>query len=484
MPPGMMFQTTADGPVNVKSDPFGLRPVYVRNVNGAIEFASDPGLLDMPDRIDLDPAAIHGYLCFSHVPQPLTGFSGVRRLAPGRDVMLTPSPGLTATIDDLCSFRPRTPEDWRRLSTIEGAVDPEETLERLLMQAVERCIPTSREAAVYLSGGLDSSLIAALLVTSGLRPALFTLDFGPPYNLELACARQVADHLGLPLKVVDARPRTIRRHLDATAAALHQPFGDAVTVPLYLLGKAAADYADVVFNGEGGDQLFGGWANKPMIAAHLYGNDDRVSAYMDTFHRFYGYTDRFYSDAAKSLTSTIDATDWVRPALDVEGDFLHVLRAANLALKGAQNIAPRAVQLGAVHGLDVRSPFFDEALAAWTFALPSEMFLQGAVEKYLLKRVASKYLPDDIVWREKRGMGAPSTEWCTGALRFELRRRLSPRRIACDGWFSPAVQGLIRGEDGEGEIRRRRLGEKLWALLMLHAWIDTRTYSVTWPTGR
>ena len=481
-PPGLWFESTSTGAFEIRTDPFGLCPRYCAQVDGGWEFASDPGLLDV-NRYVLDPAGLHGYLSFSYVAQSSAALAGISCIAPG--VSSTISPSTTeAEIQKLAACRPRSAGDWRALSTMESVDDPESTLDRLLLNAVLCAVPESREVAVYLSGGLDSSLIAALLVHCGVRPICFTLDFGAPFNLELDCARQVAGHLGLPLHIVDARPRTIRRHLDATAAALHQPFGDAVTVPLYLLGKAAADYAEVVFNGEGGDQLFGGWANKPMIAAHLYGNDDRVSAYMDTFHRFYGHTDRFYSDAAKSMTSTIDVTDWVRPALDVDGDFLHVLRAANLALKGAQNIAPRAVQLGAAHGLDVRSPFFDEALAAWTFTLPSEMFLQGAVEKYLLKRVASKYLPDDIVWREKRGMGAPSTEWCTGTLRFELRRRLSPRRIARDGWFSPAVQGLIRGGDDEGEFRRRRLGEKLWALLMLHAWVDTRTWPVTWPTGR
>ena len=480
--------------------------MYCAQTDGAWQFASDPRHFDI-DQYVLDPAGLHGYLSFSYVPQPLTGIAGIHRIAPGVSTTITAST-TEAEVQQLCAFRPRSVGDWRALSTVESVDDAERTLESLLIDAVQRNVPGSGVTAVFLSGGLDSSLIAALLVHCGVKPVCFTLDFGAPYNIELDHARQVAEHLGLALQIVDARPRQIARHIDATAAALHQPFGDAVTVPLYLLGKAAADYASVVFNGEGGDQLFGGWANKPMIAAELYGHVDRLDAYMDTFHRFYGHTDRFYTEEAKSLTSIIDARDWVRPAVDVDGDLLHVLRAANLALKGAQNIAPRAVQLGATlridlrtvnvqaggpsakrpsdaqtHGLDIRSPFFDKALAAWTFTLPSEMFLQGAVEKYLLKKVAAKYLPDDIVWREKRGMGAPSTEWCSGTLRWEIRRRLSPRRLARDGWFSPAVLDLVRGDDGEGEFRRRRLGEKLWAHLMLHAWIDTRNVKVEWPTG-
>jgi asparagine synthase (glutamine-hydrolysing) len=123
----------------------------------------------------------------------------------------------------------------------------------------------------------------------------------------------------------------------------------------------------------------------------------------------------------------------------------------------------------------MRAPFFDRALAEWTFTLPPEWLLQGACEKALLKRVASGYLPPEIVAREKRGMGVPVTDWCLDALRGEVARVLNPWRLRRDGWFDPsAVAALRRGEGPEGEFRRRRAGEKLWALLMLHLWADVR----------
>jgi asparagine synthase (glutamine-hydrolysing) len=99
--------------------------------------------------------------------------------------------------------------------------------------------------------------------------------------------------------------------------------------------------------------------------------------------------------------------------------------------------------------------------------------LHGACEKHLLKRAAEPYLPSEVIWRPKRGMGAPVTEWCLGPLRREVARRLSPRRLKQDGWFEPATIALLRrGEDHPGEFRRRRVGEKLWALLMLQVWRD------------
>jgi asparagine synthase (glutamine-hydrolysing) len=409
----------------------------------------------------VDPAALHGYLCFSHPPSPATLFAGVRRADP-------PPP-----------WRESAPAD------VDEAAAARRLLE-LLRASVQRMLGAEREVGVYLSGGLDSSLVAALLAEAGARVHLFTLDFGPPWDEEVEHAARVAAHLGRPLHRVAARPREVREALEPTARALHQPFGDPVTVPLFLLGAAARDRVGTVFNGEGGDQLFGGWATKPMIAAETYGGAgySRESAYLATYHRFHGAEDRLLTPGARALLGTADAGAWIRPALEAEGfpHLLHRLRAANLRLKGAQNIAPRMTQLAAAHGLEVRAPFFDRALAEWTFSLTPRLFLRGAEEKHLLKVAAATLLPADVVWRPKRGMGVPATEWCRGSLggllgpvRREVGRRLSRRRLRRDGWFDPAFVAALRaGEDRPGETRRRRAGEKLWTLLMLHVWMDVQ----------
>lgn len=464
--------------MTLECDRFGLHGAsYVHTEDAAIG-ASDPRrLAGVAGRNLLDAAALHGYLCFSYVPSPLTMTRGVRSLNAGECARWSPA-----------AIERREAPPWREQAPFTGSQDEALIeLERLLEAAVRKRIGNATEAAVFLSGGLDSSLIADLLARAGVRLHLFTLDFGAPHNAELPLAQLVARHLGRPLHVVPAGPREIRGALDVTAAALHQPFGDAVTVPLYLLGKAAAGHASMVFNGEGGDQLFGGWTNKPMIASELYGNPDysRVEAYLATFHRFHGITEGLYSDRARARTAELDAADWLRPAVDAAGfsSLIHRLRAANLRLKGAQNIAPRSVQLAAACGLSARSPFFDHELADWTFSLPPEWFLQGSCEKLLLKRMAEKHVPGEVVWQEKRGMGVPVTEWLLGPLRKEAARRLSPARLRRNGWFAPeAVAALRRGDDRPAEFRRRRLGEKLWALLMLHCWCDAQDPPVIWPT--
>ena len=119
----------------------------------------------------------------------------------------------------------------------------------------------------------------------------------------------------------------------------------------------------------------------------------------------------------------------------------------------------------------VRSPFLDRDLASWSFGLAPELLLNGPYEKYVLKLVAEALLPPGIVWREKRGMGVPTTEWCLGPLKRQVGRWLDGRRMRELDWFDTrAVDRLRRGDEDPAEFRRRRLGERLWLVLMLEVW--------------
>lgn len=452
--------------LELQTDPFGLHGISYLRDGEAIWAASDPRLLlGVRDWSGWNAAALHGYCCFSHVPAGTTLFDGIDSLVAGETLRFSGGVATVAHRTDWAENRP----------FVTDAASATEDLRMGLTRAVRDRIGMEQKVGVFLSGGLDSSLIAAILVNLGVEVELFTLDFGPPYDLEVPYARQVAAHLGRPLHLVSAKPGDVARAIDSTAAALQQPFGDGVVAPLFLLGRAAREHVDVVFNGEGGDQLFGGWSNKPMLAAEMFapGDYDRVQAYLGSYHRFAGIEAGYFSSRALRQIDASSARRSIAPAL-LEGDYstlLHRLRAANLRLKGAQNIAPRAAQICGANGLRVRSPFFDPDLARWSFSLAPELLLNGPSEKYVLKLAAEKLLPESVVWREKRGMGAPTTEWCLGPLRKELGIRLAGKRLRELGWFDErAVDRLRKGEDEPGEFRRRRLGEKLWLIIMLEAW--------------
>ena len=153
--------------------------------------------------------------------------------------------------------------------------------------------------------------------------------------------------------------------------------------------------------------------------------------------------------------------------------FLHRVRLADISLKGSQNILPRAERMAAAWGLDLRAPLFDRRLAEASFRLPPELKLHGACEKYVLKLAMARRLPEEIVWRPKLGMGVPITDLLRAkALSDRVDDLLGDESVRARGLFRPAfVRRLREGYEAPGETRRRRSGERLWALLMLEAWM-------------
>jgi asparagine synthase (glutamine-hydrolysing) len=457
-------------------DAFGRVPLYWRRIDSVIWFASRLQLLLPLDRgvRSVDLAAIYGYTCFSYVPNPLTPVAGIFSLAAGT----TQTWEASTPIDPPRSQRL---QQWRESA---DSLDDETVaiaeLQAQLKQAIDRQISDLDAApvGVLLSGGLDSAVVAALLVQAGVSVRAYSLDFGDVDDCELPYAAQVAQHLDIPLVKVDASPRRVQAALIPTVQALDLPFGDGVTVPLYLLCQAASQDVKVIFNGEGGDQLFAGWTNKPLIAAGIYQSqhpnqpDDFERQYLRTFHRLWGYEAQVYQPDVYTQIQQLSPTDWLHDALDpaFSTSLLPRLRRASLMLKGAQNIHPRATALAAAHGLKVRSPFCDPALTDWTFRLSGSLMLQGSCEKYILKRAVADWLPDDIVWRQKRGMGVPLTARCLNQWWRLLGHWLNPDRLRREGIWQPDLAARIVAGELAGPIQGRRIGETLWLLIMWEMW--------------
>ena len=290
----------------------------------------------------------------------------------------------------------------------------------------------------------------------------------------------MARRLAIPLTLVKAGGEDIVPVLLDLVWKLDLPFGDPVTGPQYLLGRAASQAGlTAVFNGEGGDQLFGGWTSKPMISAQLYadlyGEDSREELYLQSYHRFRGLEGQLYT------ADFVRPGRWPRAAAGAAASLPPERECGDVP----QSHPPRRHRpegLGehpAAHGadgrrwaLDVRVPFFDRELAEDSFRLPPQMKLHGACEKYILKLVLQEHLPRDIVRRPKSGMGVPITDWVLGPLAGPLGGLLGPQALARRGLFrGEFVARLRRGQDEPNETRRRRVGERLWTLAMIEAWL-------------
>ena len=458
-------------------DPFGVRPLYWAQVGDTLWFASELKQLAQVPELAWDVAleTIHAWLTFSFVPGATTPIRGVNRLLPGARLRFRDG---RVEIDRWFELR----EDVSSmLADQEHAVRAVRTTAKA---AVARRLNGEAEVGVFLSGGLDSSAVAAWLHKLGQPVHALSLDFGDA-SVEREQAAAVASALGIRHTWVPADGARVGASLDALVWLLDLPFGDAVTGPQLLLARAARDLGvRAVFNGEGGDQLFGGWTSKPMVAAALYGADegDEEEEYLRSYHRFYGMEDELYTPAlAEAVGGRLRRRELLRPYLgdDKTSFYLNRVRLADLSLKGCQNILPRAERITNGVGLDMRVPLFDRELAELSFRIPPSLKLHGACEKYVLKLAVQGRLPDDVVWRRKFGMSVPVTDWIfgprggsgRGPLYDRVADALSAESARRRGWFRPEyLQRLLRGEEAAGETRRRRLGEKVWALTMLELW--------------
>lgn len=252
-------------------EPFGRVTLYWTQIGQSIWFASSLQLLlNICQQPEVSIPGLYGYSCFSYVPTPLTPVKNVFAVPAGTEL------SWECDRDSGVIFEPQSKRllEWGESSEkIQDEAEAIAQLQKLLKDAVEGQISdlnSSETVGVFLSGGLDSSVVAALLVKAGVKVRAYTLDFGEAGIPEYPWAEQVAYSLKIPLVKVDARPHRIKQVLHSAVKALDLPFGDGVTVPLYLLNEAASQETDLVFNGEGGDQLFAGWTNKPLIAAGIY----------------------------------------------------------------------------------------------------------------------------------------------------------------------------------------------------------------------
>lgn len=456
-PAGHVLPGTRDGAFvrwnpltgDAEADPFGVRSLF----RAGDTFAPSPALPS--DTTSSDPVGLHRYLVFGCCVGERTPVAGVTR------VPCDGGPALEAVADP-------------RWGDFEAA---KRELRRLVREAVARRLPGG-PVGLLLSGGLDSGAVAVALRECGADVRAFTLDLGPA-NPERDDALATARHLGLPVTVVPVDGPAVFGVLPELAAALGLPFADGVTGPLWhLCGAARAAGLDTVFNGEFGDQLFGGWTNKPMLAAGVYGAEPREAAYLRSFHKFAGLERDFYTpEFLERIGEHLDCTPLLAPLVRTgrAASFLHRMRLTDIEVKGRYNILPRMHAIAAGHGLTAWAPLADRELAGFAFALPTGHQLHGAREKHILREAFRDALPPAILDRPKTGMGVPVTDWLRDAPAGWLAAMLGPAGFGGRGLFrQDELDRMAAGENEAHEVRRRRLGERLWALVMLEAWLRHR----------
>jgi asparagine synthase (glutamine-hydrolysing) len=444
-------------------DGAGARTLYwAGDARHGWSFASSPRPLRRAAGVpgDLDVVALRDYLNAAFVPGARTMWRGVSELRPGTSLALPEG---------------RAHAFWEPTEDIHDPDAPLEVhaarLRGVIDEAVRVRLPESGPVGVYLSGGVDSSLVTALAARMAPGPVhTFSLHFGGGYANELEWSSRVARHCGTEHHVLEFPARVIQQHLAESLAALDDPIGDPLTTPNLLIGRAAARVTGTILNGEGGDPSFGGPKNTPMLLHALYGGaDELASAYLRSFGKCWDDLPSLLTpEVQAALRDEPPAWHWFAPRL-VDGGMRHYLNRlldVNVRFKGADHILTKVANLTAANGVLGRSPLADRRVIDTGFSIPPEHKLAGTVEKAVLKEAVADLLPADVVHRPKSGMLVPVQAWFQNELRPYARAMLLARDARTRHLFAPRT--VKEWLDTPGTPRR---GVKIWLLLTMEVWL-------------
>ncbi|MGW4897564.1 asparagine synthetase B family protein [Kitasatospora sp. NPDC004240] len=452
-------------------DHVGARTIFYARADGCWAAATSlRALRHWPAlRTSVNLAAVRSFLTFAYLPGEETLLRGVSELLPGRVLRLTADGERREEVywepREALAVPELAPEEYAR------------QLRALLERATARRLPVGEDVAVLLSGGVDSSLVTALAARLHDRPVhTYSISFGDELPNELGYSGLVAEHCGTDHRVLTVSGAQVAARLADTVALLDSPVGDPLTVPNLMLAEAVAgDGLRVSLNGEGGDPVFGGPKNLPMLVHEMHRDDPasevRAEAYLRSYRKCYEDLPRLLTPGAlQALAEEPPPRRFVAPYLrpGPMNSLLNQLLHCNLRTKGAHHILTKVERLTASQGVQGRSPLFDRHVVDHAFATPPRLKLHGTVEKWILKEAVRDLLPDTVTDRPKSGMRVPVQQWLRGPLRDLSGDLLLGRQARGRGLFRPDTVKLWMRREG---ALLPRQGGKLWLLLTLELWL-------------
>ena len=455
-------------------DAIGERPVYIlQTQNSTLISDRLADLTAYPDcqRV-INPAGVSDFLSTGFSPFSRTPVKGISKLYAGVIANVKPS--------GIESHHYHQLSDCKVGDTHLTEADAIAQVRSVLETAVTNRYENNTKTGLLLSGGLDSSLVGALVGGDRLTAA-YSLNFGKEYRNELEFSGLMAKHLGIPARVITVTSDMIKAKFLQTAKILDEPIGDPLTVPNIIVVEEAAKEVQLVFNGEGGDPVFGGPKNLPIMAFEAYSGlfeHERTEMYLRSYNKGHEHLPMMLSSAfQEQLKQDISTAQLLEPFLNDTSfaSYLHRLMHINLRLKGGSQILPKVLKASAAAGIAVRSPLFDRQLAELAFSLPPDMKLKGTIEKYILKQAVSDIVPAVIIDRPKSGMLVPVHYWFNKQLKSFAKDILLDKNAKIRHLIDrTALQNLIAFKGGG---IRPYYGDRLWLLLSLELWIQAHKLS-------
>ncbi len=494
------YHETSSDTLYLARDSFGQKPLFYAEANGELIFASEiKAILQHPSLTDrsLDVDALSLYLMMEYIPGPQTGFQGINELPPGHvltytggRVRLTPFRSVT---DDTCE----TFVDEHRA---------EEHFEHLLIKSVEQQLVADVPVGVFLSGGLDSSLIAAMATRNHSDVATFTVKFPHAGFDESKYAEEVARKIGTRHTTIELSRQNCQDGLQDLLGNIDQPFADSSLLPTYLLCQATRQHVSVALGGDGADELLLGYPNfKVLRYSKLL---QRIPASFGKFTNFiasalpqsvaymnaafllrqlsYGFgapanlqsiywmsaiaareqNEFWIGDQARDKRILEQLSDQVTPF--ASASLLETCKQHFLKVYLPYDILRKTDRASMYNSLEVRAPYLSSEVAQYALSLPNSVLYRGNTGKRILRSVAKKYLPDKTISRRKHGFALP-----VSALILADLRELVEAVLLDSG--NPIYELLDRSRVQEcwnqHISRKADQGKKLWALFMLASFL-------------
>lgn len=486
----------------IARDRMGEKPLHYGVFNGQLIFGSElKGILAHPhSKKDLCAEALQKYLALEYVPAPLSIFDGIRKLMPAHFLLVE-----NGQIQSHCYWTPQISKE--KLSEKDAA----DRLLDLLSSSTRLRLIADVPVGVFLSGGIDSSSIAALAsqVSNG-KLKTFSIGFGDSSFDESSYAEMVAKHLGTEHHLSWFSPQVARGTLEELWDYLDEPIADASIVPTFFLSKMTREMVKVALAGEGGDELFGGY---PTYQAHkLAGVWRRVPKALRT--NLIEPAIRSLPVSMNNLSFDYKAKRFIESAnrspvdrhLNWMGSLplseqVQLVRSNVLTLTKEEDILPDALRLGGGGGhdddvvsqimkvdmitylpddllvksdrssmaasLEVRLPFLAYPLVEFALSQPSSYKVRGMTTKYLLKKAVAPLLPEVIMKRPKKGFGIPVAKWLRQEFKPLVDELLSESFVKRQGIFEWSYIARLLDEHETERYDRRK---QLWTLFMFQWW--------------
>lgn len=506
-------------------DRLGEKPLYYGWIGHAFAFGSELKSLKAHTgwEAEIDRDAISLFLRYGYVPGPYSIYKGISKLPPGTLLTIDAS-----AIDTQASPEPvpywsarQIAEDGLKTPWQGNPKDAVDDLEKLLRESIRQQMIADVPLGAFLSGGIDSSTVVALMQAQSMRPIkTFSIGFHEKAFDEAVYAREVAKHLGTDHTELYVSPNEAMAVIPRLPDLYDEPFADSSQIPTFLVAELARRHVTVSLSGDAGDELFAGYSRYavadllrrriawlPLPARRAIAQFAR-EAPASTIELIFGWAERglpkfgrgtFIEKVRKSselieaespaamyrqfvsqwrnpdavtINSIEPASDFFDPAsLPETADFIHQMMYIDLVTYLPDDILVKVDRAAMGVSLEARIPLLDHRIVEFAWRLPLDIKVRNGITKWPLRQLLYRYVPPTLLERPKMGFGIPIGEWLRGPLREWAEDLLSERRLRDEGYFNPEPIRTMWREHNDGV---RNWQGHLWSILMFQAWLATQ----------